>query len=249
MKADHGRGRRAVAAPRRRCGTRSRTGSDERLRPVRRAAAAPVHRPRARDRPEVILMDEPCLGARPDRDRRIEDLIVRAARRVLDRDRHAQHAAGRPRLASAPPIFHLGRLVEVWADRRKIFTNPRQEAHRGLHHREVRVMAEHTVKAFDEDITRLRGLIAEMGGLAEVAIAESLDALVRGDEALADQVVGARQAPRCARDRGRQARRADHRAARADGRRSARGDRPRSRSAGCSSASAIMPRTSPSAPA
>lgn len=50
-------------------------------------------------------------------------------------------------------------------------------------------MQEHTVKAFDEDITRLRGLIAEMGGIAEVAIAESLDALVRGDEELADQVV------------------------------------------------------------
>ena len=30
-------------------------------------------------------------------------------------------------------------------------------------------MAEHTVKAFDEDITRLRGLIAEMGGLAQPA--------------------------------------------------------------------------------
>lgn len=50
-------------------------------------------------------------------------------------------------------------------------------------------MGEHTVKAFDEDITRLRGLIAEMGGLAEVAIAESLDALVRGDEELAEKVV------------------------------------------------------------
>ncbi len=50
-------------------------------------------------------------------------------------------------------------------------------------------MAEHTVKAFDEDITRLRGLIAEMGGLAEVAIAESLDALMRGDVALAESVV------------------------------------------------------------
>lgn len=50
-------------------------------------------------------------------------------------------------------------------------------------------MPDHTVKAFDEDITRLRGLIAEMGGLAEVAIAEALDALVRGDEALGDQVV------------------------------------------------------------
>ncbi|SHN49409.1 phosphate signaling complex protein PhoU [Erythrobacter sanguineus] len=50
-------------------------------------------------------------------------------------------------------------------------------------------MAEHTVKAFDEDITRLRGLIAEMGGLAEVAIAEALDALVRGDVELAESVV------------------------------------------------------------
>ncbi|MDA9918432.1 phosphate signaling complex protein PhoU [Erythrobacter sp.] len=50
-------------------------------------------------------------------------------------------------------------------------------------------MADHTVKAFDEDITRLRGLIAEMGGLAEVAIQEALDAMVRGDEELGDRVV------------------------------------------------------------
>jgi len=48
---------------------------------------------------------------------------------------------------------------------------------------------EHTVKAFDEDITRLRGLIAEMGGLAELAIRESLQALVKGDEDLARDVV------------------------------------------------------------
>lgn len=50
-------------------------------------------------------------------------------------------------------------------------------------------MPDHTVKAFDEDITRLRGLIAEMGGLAEVAIQEALDAMVRGDEELGDRVV------------------------------------------------------------
>ncbi|APE28612.1 phosphate signaling complex protein PhoU [Aurantiacibacter gangjinensis] len=50
-------------------------------------------------------------------------------------------------------------------------------------------MSDHTVKAFDEDITRLRGLIAEMGGLAEVAIQQSLDALVRGDEELAAEIV------------------------------------------------------------
>nr|WP_137678549.1 phosphate signaling complex protein PhoU [Parerythrobacter lutipelagi] len=50
-------------------------------------------------------------------------------------------------------------------------------------------MSEHTVKAFDEDITRLRGLIAEMGGLAELSIQESLDAMVRGDQELAEGVV------------------------------------------------------------
>ncbi len=50
-------------------------------------------------------------------------------------------------------------------------------------------MNEHTVKAFDEDITRLRGLIAEMGGLAELSIQESLEAMVRGDEDLASKVI------------------------------------------------------------
>lgn len=49
--------------------------------------------------------------------------------------------------------------------------------------------AEHTVKAFDEDITRLRGLIAEMGGLAEVSINEAMDALVKGNRELATGVV------------------------------------------------------------
>ena len=46
-----------------------------------------------------------------------------------------------------------------------------------------------SVKAFDEDITRLRGLIAEMGGLAEVSLSEAMDALVRGNEDLARSVI------------------------------------------------------------
>ena len=48
---------------------------------------------------------------------------------------------------------------------------------------------DHTVKAFDEDITQLRGLIAEMGGLAELAISEALSALVTGDIELAQRVI------------------------------------------------------------
>lgn len=48
---------------------------------------------------------------------------------------------------------------------------------------------EHTVKAFEEDITRLRGLIAEMGGLAELSVQEALDAIVNGDEDLGNKVI------------------------------------------------------------
>ncbi|MGB7407091.1 MAG: phosphate signaling complex protein PhoU [Pontixanthobacter sp.] len=50
-------------------------------------------------------------------------------------------------------------------------------------------MNEHTVKAFDEDITRLRGLIAEMGGLAELSIQEALESMIKGDELLAKKVI------------------------------------------------------------
>lgn len=48
---------------------------------------------------------------------------------------------------------------------------------------------EHTVKAFDEDITQLRGLIAEMGGLAEVSLIEAMEALVKGNMELAQEVI------------------------------------------------------------
>lgn len=50
-------------------------------------------------------------------------------------------------------------------------------------------MVEHTVKAFDNEISQLRGLIAEMGGLAEVAIRDAVEALRLGDEDKARLVV------------------------------------------------------------
>ena len=47
----------------------------------------------------------------------------------------------------------------------------------------------HTVKAFDEDLDQLRGMIAEMGGLAENAIRESMQALVQRDTDAASGIV------------------------------------------------------------
>ena len=47
----------------------------------------------------------------------------------------------------------------------------------------------HTVKAFDEELDQLRATICEMGGLAEAAIRESMQALVRRDAEAALAVV------------------------------------------------------------
>jgi phosphate transport system protein len=50
-------------------------------------------------------------------------------------------------------------------------------------------MNEHTVKVFDDELGQLRGLIAQMGGLAEKAIEEAVEALVRHDLVAAARVV------------------------------------------------------------
>ena len=47
---------------------------------------------------------------------------------------------------------------------------------------------EHTVKVFDDEIGHLRGLISQMGGLAERAIHDAMNALQRVDLELAQQV-------------------------------------------------------------
>jgi phosphate transport system protein len=51
------------------------------------------------------------------------------------------------------------------------------------------MQSEHTAKAFDEDLQQLNRLIAEMGGLAERMIADSVGALVRRDVAVGMRVV------------------------------------------------------------
>ena len=47
----------------------------------------------------------------------------------------------------------------------------------------------HTLKAFDEDLDRLRALISEMGGIAEHAIRESMRCLVERDQDGARRVI------------------------------------------------------------
>jgi phosphate transport system protein len=53
------------------------------------------------------------------------------------------------------------------------------------------VMPEHTAKAFDIDLQELTRMVAEMGGLAEKQIADSVDALARRDVDRAQQIISA----------------------------------------------------------
>ena len=48
---------------------------------------------------------------------------------------------------------------------------------------------EHIVKSFDEDLKKLDNTIAEMGGLAEVQLADAIEALIKRDTELADRVI------------------------------------------------------------
>ena len=50
---------------------------------------------------------------------------------------------------------------------------------------------QHTAKAFDGDLQDLSRMVAEMGGLAEKQVADSVDALAKRDTALAQRVTSA----------------------------------------------------------
>ena len=51
-------------------------------------------------------------------------------------------------------------------------------------------MAEHTVRAFTEQLEALASSVAQMGGLAEAQLADGIDAIAKRDTARAEQVVG-----------------------------------------------------------
>ena len=50
-------------------------------------------------------------------------------------------------------------------------------------------MSEHIVKSYDEDLSQLKTMLAQMGGLVEQQLDDAIDALTRRDTALADRVI------------------------------------------------------------
>ena len=94
--------------------------------------------------PDVILMDEPCSALDPISTGKIEDLMLELQRALLDRDRHAQHAAGGARVGQ-DRLLHgragrrrttaPGRVVE-FDETETDLHQPQRRAHRGLRHRD-----------------------------------------------------------------------------------------------------------------
>ena len=50
-------------------------------------------------------------------------------------------------------------------------------------------MPDHTVKAYDEDLSALKTMLSQMGGLAEEQLDNAIDALLRRDTSLADRII------------------------------------------------------------
>jgi phosphate transport system ATP-binding protein len=138
-----------------------------RHRPFRRPAAAPVHRPRHCRRAGSHPDGRALLGARPDRHRAIEELIdeLRSRYAIVIVTHSMQQAA---RVSQRTAFFHLGTLVE-YGDTSEIFTNPRDKRTQDYitgrfgypdqltDGGDQQWLNQHTVKAFDDDINKLRG--------------------------------------------------------------------------------------------
>jgi phosphate transport system ATP-binding protein len=77
------------------------------------------------NRPEILLMDEPCSALDPVATSKIEDLIVDLKKdfTIVIVTHNMQQAA---RLSDRTAFFYLGRLIE-YSNTHRIFTNPEKK--------------------------------------------------------------------------------------------------------------------------
>ena len=89
--------------------------------------------------PEIILMDEPCSALDPIATLKIEELIYELKQQytIVIVTHNLQQAA---RVSDKTAFFWLGRLIEFTQHGGAVH-QPEGEAHRGLHHGEVRLVA------------------------------------------------------------------------------------------------------------
>ena len=116
-------GRRRTAA-RRALGRGGRDARSPGAPPLRRPAAAALHRPRPGGRPEVLLLDEPCSALDPRSTQVIEELILKLRDEVavVIVTHNMQQAL---RIADHVGFMYLGELVES-GPAEQVFGSPRE---------------------------------------------------------------------------------------------------------------------------
>ncbi len=144
-------------------------------------------------RPDVILMDEPCSALDPIATQRIEDLMQElVADYTIVIVTHNMQQAARVSDRTAFFTVDVERGGPPDRDRRRVrpdrddLHEPRRRAHRGLRDGAVRM-----TQRLHEELESLELEVLAMGELSERAVGRAIDALVRRDEDLAQQVIDA----------------------------------------------------------
>ena len=163
-----GRARRVGAEARRRCGTRSRTSSNQSgIEPVRRPAAAPVHRARHRGQARgAAARRADARRSTRSRPRKIEELIdeLKADYTIVIVTHNMQQAA---RVSDYTAYMYLGDLIEFGATD-EIFIKPEEEGDRGLHHRPLRLIVSRCSRRVAAEASWQSGLTEPAGRLAGI---------------------------------------------------------------------------------
>src|SRR5262249_28461169 len=117
-----------------------------------------------------------------------------------DPDRHAQHAASRPRIGLHR--VHVSRRARRVRQRRRVLHEPEAETHRGLHHRTLRLSSEEAAMAeqgefthhfssqFNNELATLRSRVMAMGSAVEKQLADAVIALETNNDNMARSVIG-----------------------------------------------------------
>ena len=190
--------------------------------------------------PEVLLMDEPCSALDPIATAKIEELIRRAARSAT-RSSSSPTTCSRPRASPTCTGFFLHGRAGGGRPHRADLHQPARQAHRGLHHRAVRVDGGRHTHATTLPRRARRPAqedLLAMGGLVEDQIRRVMRALLERDDVLAQEVIDARRAGEHLRRRGRRAVRAASSRCASPPRATCASSPPRSRSSPTWSASA-----------
>jgi hypothetical protein len=171
----------------------------------------PLHRPLPRGRAGRDPDGRARVGARPDLDHADRGPDARAQARVHDRDRDAQHAAGRSGRGHDGVLLGRGRGGDGKADGRPRRVRPDGEdlhdagrpADGGLRHREVRMRI-----SFQEQLDELEASLRHEGDLVLRSLRAAVEAVCTQDTELADEVIAFDDDSRRAVLRGRAADRA-----------------------------------------